>query len=173
MTKPLYVQAFERFKKDSGDPLTAYVAFGLYIDTECKWAATQTSWPDGEKYKHYHDSTIPVSIEAHNEKAEAVLLEFADKIVEGEHNKFLAAALDSYKEAAAKSEKGFWQGVGEALVGALAWSILLIVVSIIFQRVGVDVLEVYEKAAGRKIERAEPQKAQQPANCGPAHNQPC
>jgi hypothetical protein len=111
MAKPLYVQAFEHFKDNNDDPLKAYVAFGLYIDAECKWAESQPNWPANAKYKEWHDCSVPFGTAAHNEKAIDVLLEFANNIVEQEKVEFLTAALDAYKEEASKSEKGFWRGV--------------------------------------------------------------
>jgi hypothetical protein len=155
MPKPLYVEAFEHFKKNN-DVLTAYVAFGLYVDAECKWAEQQASWPTTAKYREWFDCSIPYACESHNHRATDALENFANNIVEEQRTEFLAAALCAYKVEAAKAHKGFVRGVLEATTGALFWSVLLIVVSIIVQRVGIDILETYERAAGTKAAQAAP-----------------
>ena len=148
MAKPLYVQAFEHFKNNHDDPLKAYVAFGLYIDAECKWAESQPAWPTERKYKDWFDCSVPHSTDTHNEKASDVLQEFANNIVEQQKSEFLQDAVDAFMEEAGKSEKSFGRGVSEALLGAFAYSVLLIVFSIIIQRQGIDLIEVYGRLIG-------------------------
>lgn len=148
MAKPLYVQAFEHFKNNHDDPLNAYVAFGLYVDAEYKWAEAQQNWPTDRKYKDWYDCSVPHSAATHYEKATEVLQEFANNIVEQERADFLQAALDSFLEEAGKAEKGFWRGVAEAVTGALIYSGILIVASIIAQRQGIDLVEIYGRLAG-------------------------
>jgi hypothetical protein len=149
MAKPLYVQAFEHFKDSNGnDPLKAYVAFGMYIEAECKWATSQATWPNNARYKEWFDCSFPHTTDTHVEKATDVLQAFANNIVDQEREEFLEAALKEYKDEAAKAEKGFWRRVSEGVTAAFIWSILLIVFSIIIQRIGIDLIEVYQKAAG-------------------------
>jgi hypothetical protein len=148
MAKPLYVDIFEHFKNNHEDPLNAYVAFGLYIEAECRWASSQANWPDLKKYQTYFDCTVPYSTAIHQGNADKVLLEFANTIVQEKQAAFLQGALDAYKSETAKSHKGFWRGVSEATVGALVWSIILIGITIISHRLGVDILEAYQKASG-------------------------
>jgi hypothetical protein len=149
MAKPLYVQAFEHFKDNNNDPLKAYVAFGLYVDAECKWAASQPTWPANAKYKEWHDCSVPYGTAAHNDKATDVLLEFANNIVEQERDEFLAAAIGAYKEEAAKSEKGFGRGVLEALTGAALWTIILIGAAFILRWFNPDIYEVLGRVLGK------------------------
>jgi hypothetical protein len=148
MAKPLYVDTFEHFKNNHEDPLNAYVAFGLYIEAECRWASSQANWPDSKKYQTYFDCTIPFSSAIHHDNADKVLVEFANNIVQEKQAAFLQSALDAYKIEAAKSHKGFLRGVSEATVGALVWSVILIVTTIISHRLGVDIVEAYQKASG-------------------------
>jgi hypothetical protein len=84
------------------------------------------------------------------------LQNFANNIVEEQRCEFLAAALCEYKVEAAKSDKGFMRGVLEGTTGALVWSVLLIVISIVVQRVGIDILETYERVAGTKATHVAP-----------------
>lgn len=148
MAKPLYVQAFEHFKNNHDDPLQAYVAFGLYVDAEYKWAETQSAWPTDKKYKDWYDCSVPHSAATHYEKATEVLQEFANNIVEQERSEFLQTSIDAFLEEAGKSEKGFWRGVAEATVGAFVYSVLLILASVIIQRQGIDLIEVYGRLSG-------------------------
>jgi hypothetical protein len=149
MAKPLYVQAFEHFTNNNDDPLNAYVAFGLYIDAECKWAASQAAWPANAKYKEWFDCSVPHATAAHYEKATVVLLEFANNIVEQERSEFLGTALDEYKAEAAKSERGIWWGVLEAFTGAAFWTIFLIVVAFILKWFNPDIYEVLGRVLGK------------------------
>jgi hypothetical protein len=148
MAKPLYVCAFEHFKNNNEDTLKAFVAFGLFIEAEQKWAASQENWPTEAKYKHYHDCTLPHQAHNYQSGAEDVLVQFANGIVEQERREFLQMALDQFKQEAAKSHHGFWRGVLEATSGAFVWSVLLIVAAIIAGRLGIDVLGAFERAAG-------------------------
>lgn len=149
MAKPLYVQAFEHFKNNRDNPLQAYVAFGLYIDAECKWAASQATWPANAKYREWFECYIPHSTEAHNEQATEVLLEFANNIVEQERAEFLETAIEAYKEEAAKAEKGFWRGVAEAFTGAALWTVFLIGMAFILKWFNPDIYDVLGRVLGK------------------------
>jgi hypothetical protein len=162
MAKPLYVAAFEHFKRSNEDPLKAMVAFGLFVEAEHKWASSQQVWPTEAKYRHYHDCSLPHTAANYANGADIVLLEFANEIVEQKREEFLAEALEAYRNKAAESHHSFWKGVAEAATGALAWSLALILASIIFHRLGIDVLEAYEKAAGPKIQHSAPASEHSP-----------
>ncbi|WP_298256162.1 hypothetical protein [Bradyrhizobium sp.] len=148
MPKPLYVLAFEHFKNNHGDTLTGYVAFGMYIDSECKWAESQPAWPTHGKYKEWYDCYVPHGIAAHTEKATDVLQDFANNIVEQERVAFLEAALQEYKAEAAKSKKGFWDGVREAFMGAACWTIFLIAMAFVIKLVKPDFYEILGRVLG-------------------------
>jgi hypothetical protein len=148
MAKPLHVHAFEHFKNTNEDPLKAFVSFGLFIEAEQKWAAAQDSWPTEGKYKHYYDCTLPHQAHNYENGADEVLVQFANEVVEQEREEFLKAAMEQFKQEAAKSHNGFWKGVAEATMGAFVWSVILIVAALIAGRAGIDVLSVFEKAAG-------------------------
>jgi thiaminase len=149
MAKPFYVQAFQHFKEGNDDLLNAYVAFALYVDAECKWAASQSTWPNQGKYKDWFECYIPHSSGSHNEKAIEVLQDFANNIVEQERIEFLAAALEQYKQEASKPEKGFWRGVAEALTGAALWTIILIGAAFILKWFNPDIYEVLGRVLGK------------------------
>lgn len=164
MPKPTYVEAFEHFKSNNEDALKAYVAFGLYIEAECKWAELQPTWPTPAKYRDWYDVAIPHTVAAHNDNAIDVLQDFANNIVAQQKAAFLTAAMAQYQQAAAQSKKSFLDGVIEAATGALAWTLFLIVISIIINRAGIDLLEIYGKVAGVKTEHAAPPPAPAPAH---------
>jgi hypothetical protein len=151
MAKPLYVQAFEHFiNKNKDDKLKALVAFGLYIEAEQKWASTQAVWPTEAKHRHYHNCSIPVdgATDHYDEGAESVIFEFVNDVVEFEKEQFLEAAVAAYKLEAAKGRHKWWHGVLEATGGAILWSFILLGGAIFAGRMGIDVIGVFERAAG-------------------------
>lgn len=126
------------------------MAFGLYIDAECKWAASQPSWPGNAKYQQWFDCSIPHATSSHYDRATAVLLEFANNIVERERAEFLAAALEEVKAEAAKSETGFrWWGVLEAFTGAAFWTVFLIFAAFVLRWFNPDIYEVLGRVLGK------------------------
>lgn len=149
MPKPLYVQAFEHFKNNHGDTLTGYVAFGMYIDAECKWAESQVAWPNHGKYKEWFDCYVPHGTAPHIERATDVLQEFANNIVEQQRIAFLEAALQAYRIEAAKTKKGFWHGVREAFVGAALWTVFLIGMAFLVRWVNPDIYDVLGHVLGK------------------------
>jgi hypothetical protein len=148
MPKPTYVDAFQHFKKNNNDALKAYVAFGLYVEAECKWAQSQPTWPTQAKYREWFDVSIPHLANAHNDTALDVLQEFAQNIVDQEKTAFIAAAMTQYKQAAAKAAKSFWDGVFEAFVGAACWTIFLIVMAFVIKWVKPDIYEILGRVLG-------------------------
>lgn len=148
MAKPLHILAFEQFqqKYDGDDKVKMFVAFGVFVESEYKWAAAE-SWPSDARYRHYHDCSIPHNMNMIDESADNVLREFVGDIVDGEKADFVHAALEAYKEEAAKSH-GWVRGILEATGGALLWSLILLAGAIFAGRMGIDVVEVFQRAAG-------------------------
>jgi hypothetical protein len=105
-------------------------------------------FPTDGKYKNYHACSIPHSVDLIDQSADNVLGEFVRDIIEGEKEDFMTAALNAYKAEAAKSERKWWHGVLEATGGALLWSFILIISAIVAGRMGIDVIAVFERAAG-------------------------
>ncbi len=122
----------------------AFVAFGLYVKAEYKWASAQPTWPTEGKYKRYHACTLPHQAHNYQNDAKEVLVDFATTIVEHEGEQFLKAAIEEFKEEVAKG-RGFLRGVLEATTGAFVWSV--IVTTIIAGRLGIDVIGAFERAA--------------------------
>ena len=150
MAKPIHVSAFEHFYNSCESHLEAAIAFGLFMESEHKWASRQATWPTEKKYAAYHEIYLtPHEAEGYRENARRVLLEYSNNLVESEQAQFLEAAVQQYRTEAGRGHSAFrkW-GVVEALVGALLWTMILIVVSIIAVRFGIDLLEIYQKAAG-------------------------
>ena len=149
MAKPLHILAFEHFKQryDGDDKVKMFVAFGIFVESEYKWASSQRIWPTDGKYKNYHDCSIPHSIDLVDQSADSVVYEFVNDVIEEERANFVRSALDAYKIEAAKSHHRWWQGVLEGTGGALLWSIILIAAVIIAGRLNIDVLGAFERAA--------------------------
>ena len=149
MAKPLHILAFEHFQQryDGDDKVKMFVAFGLFMESEYKWAQSQ-HFPTEGKYKNYHGCSIPHSVDLIDQSADNVLGEFVGDIIEGEKEDFMKAALQAYKAEAAKTERKGWQGVLEATCGAFLWSLILIIGAIVAGRMGIDVIAAFEHAAG-------------------------
>jgi hypothetical protein len=155
MPKPTYVLAFEHFNGNS-DPLKAIVAFGLFVESEVKWAQAQDTWPTEAKCKTYHDCQLPHQAEQYQSAADEVLMKFANGLIEQKQAEFLQASIDEFKKEAAKAHHGFWWGVLEGMTAALAWSLLLIITAVIVGRLGIDVLGAFEKATGSQPQHSAP-----------------
>jgi hypothetical protein len=137
MSKLLHVRAFEYFSQNIPNELKAFVAFGLFMEAERKWASGQKDWPSETKYRGYHQNYLtPHQTDEYRDAAERVLINFSNNVV--------AETLTQYKG----HTKFRWWGIVEAVIGAFIWSILLIALTIIAQRIGVDILEVYKRLAG-------------------------
>ncbi len=148
MAKPLHILAFEHFQQryDGDDKVKMFVAFGLFMESEYKWAKSE-HFPTEGKYKNYHACSIPHSVDLIDQSADNVLSEFVSDIIDGQKEGFMSAAMDAYKAEAAKSERKWWQGVLEATGGAILWSAILIIGAIVAGRMGIDVLGAFERAA--------------------------
>jgi len=92
--------------------------------------------------------TTTYETEKYISSARKLLLDFGDQMADQKRPQFLEGALDEYKTAASKGHSAFrgW-GCFEALAGAFLWSILLIALTIIASRNGIDILEVYHRLA--------------------------
>lgn len=163
MAKPLHVLAFEQFKNNNDDPLKAYVAFGLYIEAEYKWASSLPAWPSDGRYKTYYQCSLPHSVNNYENSADQILIDFANGVVAEHSESFLQQANTEVKEELSQVDDKiaelrtlvhgirhapWWKGVLEATGGAILWSAILIIATIIAGRLGIDVLGGFERAAG-------------------------
>jgi hypothetical protein len=91
--------------------------------------------------------------------AEELLTDFANGIVEEKRPIFLEQSLAAYRDAASEGHRGFrgW-GIIEATGGAFVWAILLIAATIVAARVGIDIVETYQRAAGTYSQHQTPVK---------------
>jgi hypothetical protein len=150
MPLPPHIDSFQRFNEVIPDHLVASVAFGLFMRSERIWADGQNPEPTETRCRNYHrDYLTNHEIVRYKQNAENLLTGFANGIVAAQQPAFLAQALAAYRRAAAVGHKGFrFWGIGEVAGGAFVWAILLIVLSIIAARVGIDIFEAYKRAAG-------------------------
>src|SRR5258708_5210920 len=145
MAKPIHVSAFEHFYHSCESHLEAAIAFGLFMESEHKWANGQEVWPTQKKYTDYHSIYLTThETEGYKENARRLLLEYSNNLVGSERAQFLEAAVRQYRTEAGRGHSAFrkW-GVVEAIIGALLWTIILIIASIIAVRFGIDLLEIY------------------------------
>lgn len=135
MAKPPYIQAFEHFKANTNDPLIAYVAFGLYVETEHQWASGLAHWPNQNQCRNYYQHILPHNGHDYTDKADDALVNFANNVVAAERHTFLRA-----------EERGFWYGVLQGVVAAIIYSAFLLGGSYIAVRQGVDIFEAFRRA---------------------------
>jgi len=93
---------------------------------------------------------MPYFLNQYEDQAQKLLSDFGEAILASNQKKVLASAVEGAIEAAHKTKKAFARGISEAVVGALVWTVILIGITIIAQRVGIDVIEIYKRAAGRQ-----------------------
>jgi hypothetical protein len=170
--RPPYIEAFERFTQGKEDKIEAFVAFGLFISSDYDFAQRLPSWPPESQIAQMYNRLLHDN-ELQNTQAAAkkIVDDHRAELVREHEKKYLDGVFKDIEQRAAKlaedaSMRHFWWGVFEAATGAFMWSVFLIVATIIFQRVGVDVLEAYERASGLKIEHIGKQAPLPPASPG-------
>jgi hypothetical protein len=83
------------------------------------------------------------------EEAARMLAAYTEKVVNDHQTKKLSEAMEAAKKSVEHSPRNFSGGVLEAIVGAALWTVLLIIISILVQRDGIDLLEDYRRLAGK------------------------
>jgi hypothetical protein len=148
MPKPLHVSAFEHFNNNIQNQIEAFVAFGLFMESERLWAQEEPNQPTEATYRTYHRIyLIPHETERYKQSATQVLSDLANEAIDGAHVAFLADALHRYRVAASTGHAKFrWRGVVEATAGALTWTLVLILFSVILAWQGIDIIEYYQRA---------------------------
>ena len=146
MPLPPHIDSFKKFNLLIPDNLIASVAFGLFLESERIWVDHQNPEPTEVRCRNYHrDYLNDHEIQRYRQKAADLLTNFGDHIVQEKRAEFLEQSLDAYRTAASNGHRGFrgW-GIVEATLGAFVWSVLLIVLSIVAVRSGIDLLEAYQ-----------------------------
>jgi hypothetical protein len=149
MTKPSHVEAFEFFTENSQSEIRDFIAFGLFMQSEDEWASQNDKSPTDAEYRRYHQNLLtPLQRDRLRAGADDVLRSYAIEAIRAANSAFLSQALAQYRLEASKGYGLFRKfGVLEAILGALAWTLVLIFVSIVAQRFGIDLLEYYKHAA--------------------------
>jgi hypothetical protein len=147
MPTPLHVAAFEKFNKEIPDHLEATVAFGLFLVSEREWAGGQNTAPTVGDFETFHQHYLtPHEIWRLHQDALGLLAKFGTRLVQAKRVEFLEDAIKQYRLSAAAGHRQFrGRGVLEAILGAAAWTIVLVVVSILLAWGGIDILEYYKR----------------------------
>jgi hypothetical protein len=167
--RPPYIEAFECFTRSNPDRIEAFVAYGLFVASEHAWATNLSIWPTEDMIAHSYQRLLQNDeVEKTKAAAKKIVEDHREQLVRAHEKKYLDGIFQDIEQRVTKisedaSTRHFWKGVIEAATGALVWSMFLIVATIIFQRIGVDVIEAYERASGLKLEHAKQQPAQTPA----------
>lgn len=129
-----YNPIFEKFVDHANEGqslLIGFVAYGLYKRAKREWAASireeHGRGPTEDELKHYVATWTASQIEGKRSEARDVLAAFSDTVERSARPRILREALQGR----------FWQGVGQSVVGALAYTLILILVVIVLKTTGV------------------------------------
>jgi hypothetical protein len=138
MSKPAHVEAFEFLSEGTQDEIRDYIAFGLFMRSEDGWASGKARLPTDAEYRKYHEHIL-TPLERGRYRDGAI------KVLEG----FAASAIAKERADLLRYHKRFrWAGIVEGILGAFCWTLLLLVLTIVAFRGGIDILEYYKTAAG-------------------------
>jgi hypothetical protein len=156
-----HLAIFERLvgtirKPRSSDRLKALVTFGLYVEAECKYFRThptKNSETDIQNYVEF--ATSPERLQSVRDEAADLINAYSKSLIdkvrkdyETAHANHVKSAVDAAVAAVESSRKSLIIGVRDAVLGAFIYSIVLITVSVVAHRAGVDILELYGKMYG-------------------------
>lgn len=138
MPTPKHVEAFEFISEGNQNEIRDFIAFGIFMRSEKEWAAQEGRALTEADYAKYHAHILNAyERERFRTAANDVLTNFAARAIDAKSKEFL------------KHHRKFrWNGICEAFWGAFFWSAFLIAGTIFAQRGGIDILEIYKRAAG-------------------------
>ena len=138
MPKPAHVEAFEFMIDGTQNEIKDCIAFGLFMRSENNWVSGKDSPPTEADYRRYHGHLLtPLERERYRDGATQVLQDFAVKAIQAERTALL------------KHHRRFRPlGILEGISAAFLWTLLLIVITVLAARAGIDILEYYKRAAG-------------------------
>jgi hypothetical protein len=138
MPKLSHVEAFEFFSEGTQDEIRDYIAFGLFMRSENAWASAKSTPLTEADYRRYH-SHILTTLERERFRNGAIQV----------LDNFAARAIQTERADLLRHHRKFrWLGIVEGVLGAFFWTLLLIVITIVAERAGIDLLEYYKRAAG-------------------------
>ena len=133
-----YIEAFEYFKQQSGDNyFRSLIAFALFVDAVAKYSDDGAS--EGEVRK-YFDLAVTQFSRQFFSGADDVMVKIANDFIVEKQSEIISEAIDH-------AHRVFrWRGVCEAFFGALAWTVFLILISLLAVWAVPDVVEYLRKA---------------------------
>src|SRR5271165_2954925 len=147
MPKPLHVLAYEQFNNNNNNDIESFVAFGLFMQSERLWALGEPNEPEEETYRtRHHFYLIAPETERYKQRAREVLSDLGNEAIDKAREVSLENALNRYETAASAGHAKFrWWGIIEATAGALTWTLVLILFSVILAWNRIDIIEYYQK----------------------------
>jgi hypothetical protein len=146
---PPHVLTFQRFAAQIPNRQEASIAFGLFIKSEQMWADREGN-PSDQAYRKYERALTEHEIARYAQEARDELADFGTKAVAAKRAEILQESLEQYESAARRGHRRFrGYGIWEAFLGALAWTLALILFWIVLRYgPGIDPVEVYHKVFG-------------------------
>jgi Ran GTPase-activating protein (RanGAP) involved in mRNA processing and transport len=113
------------------------IAFGIFTEAE-----QRANLQNDARYGQNLDMLLKTNSEFCLEEARRALLKYSDEAV----GQRMEGALNDFKSRATVDHKKFrWCGVGEAMLAAFFWALLLLAIAAVIVFVGVDVIDVPRK----------------------------
>jgi hypothetical protein len=147
-----HIASFRKFiARAPDDHVRASVAFGLFLQSEQYWVSTKGTEPDIKTCCKYHENYLnDFQIQQFFDNATEHLNQFSNAVVGKKQADLLQPIL-------AEQKKFSWKNVSEGVVAGIGaagvWTVLLIFFSVVAQRNGIDLLEVYKGWAGSRQEQ--------------------
>jgi len=147
--------------KNPAERLRALISLGLYHEAECAYARNLSSTTRSEAARRLaifnEAASTTEAIGKLDSEAQQLFDGYSRDLIESAQRDSISSvveaaesAVDAAVHAVHRSPRQFWSGVQEAVTGAFIYSLLLIGASIIINRLGIDLLEVYKSVAGIK-----------------------
>jgi len=143
-------------RSDVQEQLKALTTFGLYVESECKYFEDHPDRRTARGGEDYARAALsPPQLARLENEARGLIEDFAATIIEGVERKneivqkaHVTKLVHSAVEAVHSAPRSRLAGVTEAVAGAFMYSVIIILISIIAHRAGIDILETYERAYG-------------------------
>ena len=136
---PLY----DRFVDQGDNRIQGYIAYGLYKNAKREWIVNfknaNSRDPTVDEIATYVSAFTEQTIATYETQASGVLVEFADGAIADAKSNIVETALRG----------SFWGSVFQSIAANMIYTAILLAVVVVLALVGVDVLGIYEKIAGK------------------------
>ncbi|MBZ0258040.1 hypothetical protein K8I31_18390 [bacterium] len=139
-----YNQTYEKLIEDEND-LVGMIAYSLYKENKREWIiefrSNHSRPPNKDEEKLFVESKTPKDIERYRLQSEQMLTAYAGYILDKSTAEIREKAInESVLSSVNKKIGGFWKQVFAGSVGAFFYSLLLLLIYLIINYIGVDLI---------------------------------